>query len=128
MPSEPEYRIRIHQPGTAYTDPLVVDELTRKAPTAFRKAQDVLVAAKKYDEKSGLFSSERSRLQKMQNECSELARALRSDGFLASERNSRGEFYVLVEFLSLFSDAFPNWQKEYKILNQYLPLFFRGIA
>jgi hypothetical protein len=125
MPGD-QYRIRIHQAGTAVTDQLVVNELMREAPKAFRKAQDVLVAAEKYANKSGFFSSERSRLQKLKNECYELSRALAADGFLASQ-HSRNELSVLIEFLSRFSDAFPNWQKEYDILNRHIPTFYHGL-
>ena len=127
MASETEHRIRIHQSGSAVTDANAANLLAGSAPTAFRKAQDVLVAAKKYIEKSGIFSSERSRLQKLQSECYDLSRALRSDGFMASERTRRGETFVLIEFLSSFSDSFPNWQKEYELLNRYIPLFFRSM-
>lgn len=119
-----EHKIRIHPPGQQITDPEAVETLTSYVPSGFRKAQDVLVAAKKYTNKSGLFSSERSRLQKMQSECYELARALKQDGFMSDELNQKGEEYVLIEFLSLFSDAFPNWQKEYETLNRFIPKFF----
>ena len=60
----------------------------------------------------------------MQSECYELARALKQDGFMSDELNQKGEEYVLIEFLSLFSDAFPNWQKEYETLNRFIPMFF----
>lgn len=117
-----EYKIRIHR--RRITDPEAVEKLTSHAPASFRKAQDVLVAAKKYVKKSGFFSSERSRLQKMQFECYELRRALEQDGFMMKELNQKREVYVLIEFLSLFSDAYPNWQKEYDTLNRFIPMFF----
>lgn len=122
MSNDNEYKIRIHRRGR--TDPEAVEKLTSRAPAGFRKAKDVLVAAKKYVKKSGFFSSERSRLQKMQFECYELRRALEQDGFMMKELNQKREVYVLIEFLSLFSDAYPNWQKEYDTLNRFIPMFF----
>lgn len=117
-------KIRIHPPGKQITDPEVVEKLTSHAPLATRKAQDVLVAAKKYVNKSGFFSSERSRLQKLQSVCYELDRALNEDGFMLNEMNEKGKAFVVIEFLSLFSDAFPNWQKEYEVLNRFVPMFY----
>ncbi len=122
MSSDNEYKIRIHHGRT--TDPEAVEKLTSRAPAGFRKAQDVLEVAKKYVKKSGFFSSERSRLQKVQFECYELEHALAQDGFMMKELNQKGEIYVLIEFLSLFSDAYPNWQKEYDTLNRFIPMFF----
>ncbi len=60
MGNDNKYKIRIHR--GRITDPEAVEKLTSLAPAGFRKAQDVLVAAKKYVKKSGFFSSERSRL------------------------------------------------------------------
>ncbi len=78
----------------------------------------------KYDNKSGFFTSERSRIQTLQAECYEMVRALRFDQFMPEETEKRGEAFVFVEFFSLFSDAFPNWQKEYDALNRFVPLVF----
>lgn len=93
-------------------------------PASFRKAQDVLVAARKYINKSGLFSTERSRLQQLQSECYELVRAMESDGYLSGERTQEHEAFAFIEFFGLFSDAFPNWQKEYEALNRFVLLIF----
>ena len=124
MASTPN-QIRIHAPGQQITDSDAVQKLKQiHAPLATRKAQDVLVAAKKHVKKSGFFSSERSRLQKMQSECYELSRALKQDGFMQDEMEEKGQAFVVIEFLSLFSDAFPNWQKEYEALNRFVPMFF----
>jgi hypothetical protein len=117
-------QIRIHPPGQRTTDHDAVRSLSIHAPLATRKAQDVLVAAKKYVEKSGFLSSERSRIQKLQAECYELSSALEEDGFMREEAAEKGSAYVVIEFLSMFSDAFPNWQREYESLNRLIPLFF----
>jgi hypothetical protein len=117
-------QIRIHPLGQQITDPDAFQKLSMHAPLSTRKSQDVLVAAKKYVNKSGFFSSERSRLQRMQSECYELSRALKQDGFMRQEMEEKGQAFVVIEFLSLFSDAFPNWQKEYEALNRFVPMFF----
>ena len=124
MNHRPTDSIRIHPPGTRVTDNAKVQALTAMAPVSFRKAQDVLVAARKYANKSGFFTSERSRVQTLQAECYEMVRALRSDQFMPEEMERKGEVFVFVEFFSLFSDAFPNWQKEYDAVNRFVPLVF----
>lgn len=124
MAENPTNTIRIHLVGTKVTDSEKVQILATLAPTAFRKAQDVLVVARKYINKSGLFSTERSRVQQFQSKCYELAKALKYDGFMSSERDQKGDAFVFIEFFSLFSDAFPNWQKEYEALNRFVPLIF----
>lgn len=124
MAEKPTNTIRIHPVGTKVTDAEKAKILAASAPVAFRKAQDVLVAAKKYINKSGLFSTERSRVQKFQSECYELARALKFDEFMSNERTQKGEAFVFIEFFCSFSDAFPNWQKEYEALNRFVPLIF----
>ncbi|MCR4304697.1 MAG: hypothetical protein NUV63_10820 [Gallionella sp.] len=112
--------IRIHPVGTRITDTKKAKMLAASAPNAFRKAQDVLTATDKYVNKSGLFSTEKSRIQKLQSECYELARALKNDGFMSDEMIQNGKAFVIVEFFSLFSDAYPNWQKEYEALERFV--------
>ncbi len=43
---------------------------------------------------------------------------------MLNELNENGKAFVVIEFLSLFSDAFPNWQKEYEVLNRFVPMFY----
>ncbi len=115
--------IRIHPSGTGeVTDSAVVKQLKSSTPLSFRKAQDTVVAAKKYLKKSGFFSSERSRMQEMQSECYELVKSLKQENFLAEENKKEAE--LIVEYFSLFSDAYPNWQGEYQVLNRLIPEFF----
>ncbi|MBS0498178.1 MAG: hypothetical protein JSR51_11095 [Proteobacteria bacterium] len=125
MNNKPTNNIRIHPFGTRVTDNARVQALAASAPVSFRIAQDVLVAAQKYVDKSDSFSSEQSRIQKLQAECHELLQALRFDQFMTEEMNQQGELFVFMEFFSLFSDAFPNWQKEYDALNRLVPLIFK---
>lgn len=72
MAEKSTHMIRIHPVGTKVTDEEQARRLAVMFPASFRKAQDVLVAARKYINKSGLFSTERSRLQQLQSECYEL--------------------------------------------------------
>ncbi|MEC9245308.1 MAG: hypothetical protein VYB05_11100 [Pseudomonadota bacterium] len=98
--------------------------LAARAPRAFRHAQNVLVAAQKYRNRSGgFFSSDRSRLQRLENEIGRLLGALIAEGYYSvnaqlSERDSG--VALIVDFMSAFSDAFPNWQKEYQLINAVL--------
>lgn len=124
MNDKPTNSIRIHSQNTRTTDNAKVQVLAAMAPASFRKAQDVLVAARKYVNKSGIFASERSRVQALQAECYEMRRALRLDQFMSKEIDQKGDAFVFIEFFSLFSDAYPNWQKEYDALNRFAPLFF----
>lgn len=124
MKDKPTNSIRIHPPGTRISDNAKAQALAAMAPVSFRKAQDVLVAARKYVNKSGFFSSERSRTQTFHAECYEPVRALKFDKFMSEEIAQKGEPFVFIEFFSSFSDAFPNWQKEYEALNRFVPLIF----
>lgn len=104
--------IRIHPKGAGrITDQAASRNLQATTPQSFRKAQDLIVATAKYVKKSGLFSTEKSRLLKVQSEFYLLRKALEQDGFAESE----------IAYLSLFSDTFPNWQQEYEVLNQLIP-------
>jgi hypothetical protein len=117
-------RIRIHPPGERITDPALAEFLSMRAPTAFRKAQDVLVAAQKYVAGSGgWFSSERSRRNALERELTELGNALARDRWNAHGAMLEGDDSKtgrVVDFLCQFSDAFPNWQREYSTINRIL--------
>lgn len=115
-------QIRIHPSGTGRTtDQAASQNLYSQTPHSFRKAQDLIVAASKYIKKSGFFSTEKSRLRKVQTSFYSLQKALKEDGFLEQNRNENGDVWIIVEYLSLFSDAFPNWQPEYEVLNRLIP-------
>lgn len=113
--------IRIHASGQGrITDVKAVKSLLNLTPRAFKKSQDLLVATKKYLKKSGLFSNETKRMQKIQSEYYSLLKALEQDDFIKENEDKKQKAY---EYLSLFSDAFPNWQNEYETLNRYIPHF-----
>ena len=81
----------------------------------------MLLAARKYKNKAGLFSTDRSRIQSLQAECYQLEQALEIDGIAISYE---GRAEALIDFLSLFSDAFPNWQPEYETLSDFIPQIY----
>jgi len=117
-------RIRIHPVGTRVTDADMVQLLASKTPRSFRAAQDLLLAAQSYlSEKKGFFSSERSRIRKLGRRISNLDRALDADHVPQPETQSGVSSRILraVEYLSAFSDTFPNWQREYEAINEFLP-------
>ncbi|MFZ2169760.1 MAG: hypothetical protein WAW61_09005 [Methylococcaceae bacterium] len=114
-------KIFIHPVGTRSTDIDGIKVLALRAPVSVRKAQDVLVAANKYIKKSGLFSTEESRLHKFKHECGELMRALEFDGLINSELNDELKMFQFVLFMNSFSDCYPNWQKEYEAINKLIP-------
>jgi len=106
------------------TDQLLVKKLHESTPQALEKAQNLLTATAKYVEKSGLLSSEASRLRNMQSKYYEFHRALMEEQ-PTSDRQLGGEedLKAVYNCLSLVSDAFPNWQKEYETLNRFIKLF-----
>lgn len=123
-----EHEIRIYPPGQKTTDYENAKILSKDFPTSFRKAQDVLVATEKYVKKKGFFSTESSRIQRMQGECYELAEALKNDDYMTNElKKKNGKIKVLFTFFSTYSDLFPNWQEEYKALNRFIPQFFERL-
>jgi hypothetical protein len=82
------------------------------------------VAAKKYAKGSSWFSSEKLRLQKMQSEVYALGRMLEAEAW--GDRSAGKEDRVF-EFLNQFARIFPNWQKEYEVLNRWIPMFYAGM-
>jgi hypothetical protein len=122
MENQPTNNIRIHPKGTGcITDQVASKNLQSLTPQAFRKAQDLVVATAKYIKKSGLFSTEKSRILKMQSEFYLLRNALKEDKFMETESNEKDDALIVTAYLSLFSDAFPNWQQEYETLNRLIP-------
>ena len=116
--------IRIHDVRGQQTNWEKAKELSRKWPRSYRKTQDLLTAAKRYAQKKGWFSTERSRLLRVQSEIYALNKALQTETapiMLATATPAA----FMIEFLSAFSDAFPNWQVEYSVLNRLIPLCMR---
>ena len=97
------------------------EDLKLLAPKSFRKAQKAIVAAKKYVKGSGWFSSEKSRLRKLQAEVYALDLSLEKEGY--GDRSMLPQARVF-QFLNDFASIFPNWQKEYEALNKHIPMFY----
>lgn len=116
-----DLRIRIHPIGQGHrTNTELVKRLSQQTPESFRKAQDVLLAAEKYNQGSGLIKSESPLIQKLQTEIYGLKNALREDNY--KPELNRSPMQLVFAYLNEWSDAFPNWQREYVTLNDFIPL------
>jgi len=111
MINKKENIIRIHPKGARTTDYEKANLLQKRAPTAFKKAQFVLTNTDKYINRKGWFSSDKSRIQNLQQSIYDLKRALKADDFMSNEMKEFGDAWITIEYLSLYSDTFPNWQE-----------------
>jgi hypothetical protein len=114
--------IRIHPAGVGHsTNHELARSLEQATPRSYRKAQDVLVAAKHYVAGPRLFRSRKSLIQRLQKEIYEL-----KDAILDERSEDRGNSHVeiLFAYLSIVSEAHPNWQREYTALNKFIPMCF----
>ncbi len=117
-------RIEITPAGKATTDYEQAVNLQEIAPRSFKKTQDLLVAAKKYAKGGSWFASEKSCLQTMQQEVYMLGRILQDEEW--GDRSTNKDERVF-SFLNQFARMFPNWQREYEILNKWIPMFYDGM-
>lgn len=108
--SKPD-QILIHHGRT--TDKGLMNQLMDSHPLSFRKAQDLVVAVKKFINRSGFFSNDEKRFLKVQTEFSGLLHALAMEGF-----DEGDEIASFTSFMNIFSVAFPNWPREYEALNE----------
>jgi len=108
--------IPITPPGTATTDPFQVESLKALSPKGHLAAQNLLVATQKLVHRKGFLSSHRSRHERVARRLIDLENALRSDGLTTSV-----QFEGAAQFLARFARAYPNWQSEYRYLNELLP-------
>ena len=118
--------IVIHPKGSGhYSDVHEAEQLAASAPTAFRIAQDVLVAADHYLNRQGHDSENLHRLyRELQSKVSQLSLALEFDKFMTGQWIAGDKLSVFFEFFTRISNAFPNWQDEYALLNELLPQWF----
>lgn len=120
--SQPNTHIRIHPSGQGrLTDWQLANQLRQITPTSFRQAQNVVVAAKRYVKGPGFFRSQRSLIVRLQREIYELESTLRYENF---KPKLTSPIDLLFSYISEFSDAFPNWQREYDALNRFIPQCF----
>jgi hypothetical protein len=115
--------IRIHQVGQGRSiDHQLASRLEELTPRSSRKAQDLLVAAKRYIAGPGFLRSRRSLIQNLQKEIYALKEALLEEEYAVQLKSSSAE--LIFSYLSEFSDAYPNWQREYAELNRFVPMCF----
>jgi hypothetical protein len=115
--------IRIHTAGQGRsTNTSLAAYLEKTTPRSCRKAQDVLVAAEKYVDGPKFFRSRKSLIQNLQRELYSLKDLLVEEKYEGNSKLTSTELLFL--YLSEFSDAYPNWQREYAALNKFIPLCF----
>lgn len=115
-----ENKIRIHSRGTKKTDKKAVAQLQKSTSKAWGIAKKILVTASKYLKGGGIFSSKQKRGKQLENKIYMLEKALRRHKFREIQMYAEGPIHVLIEYFSLVSDAYPNWQNEYRLLNDFI--------
>lgn len=113
--------IRIHQVGSDLSVRPSKEAkiyMAQSAPYAYNAAQSIITFARKCAKKPGLFSNPVSHLPALDEACIALITAIEHHGL----EGVNGEM-TPSEFMSVFSDAHPNWQKEYDYLNRNSPYF-----
>lgn len=133
--------IRIHPKGSGrVSNKQVAIYLHSVNPDGFKAAQNLLVATQKFISGKGFFSTPESRLQKVVNELLEIEYSISQKphkpgnfaaliaGIGGGSDDPVGRCTVIFDFLSLVSDAFPNWQHEYEALNEIVPAYVENSA
>jgi len=92
--------------------------MSRDCPYAYNAAQRIVSVAKKCAKKPGLFSNPASHLPDLDEACIALLAAIEHHAL----KGSSGKM-TASEFMSIFSEAHPNWQNEYDFLNRNSPYF-----
>lgn len=101
----------------------VMCALRADVPNGFRRAQELLIAARrclKAAEKRGE-APQPAAFEPLRQGCHALAAALGEDGWMPAEDIARDEAAAIAAFLQRFELAFQNWQAEYALLRQFLP-------
>jgi len=93
--------------------------LCRSAPYAYNAAQRIVIVARKCAKPPGLFSNPARHLPSLTEACEALLVAIQHH----SLKDDSGRLLTASDLMSLFSDAHPNWQKQYEYLNQHCPYF-----
>lgn len=107
--------IPITPPGTKTTDHFAVAYLWSLSPKSVRCAQKLLVATEKAVYGKGLFSTKQSRQQKVLAHLDALDQTLERD-----TGTKTYPYHAASRFLAQFARAYPNWQNEYRYLNEIL--------
>lgn len=114
-------KIKIHPPGTRQTDSETMEWLRKNTPEALGLVKKILVVATKYLKGGGLFSSKEKKRRELEEKIYKLEKLLRSYKFREIQFYTEGPINVLIAYFSIVSDALPNWQKEYELLNNFIP-------
>lgn len=130
--------IRIHPKGSGrVTDSQAVLLLNEISPKSLSIAKNLLTATAKHNggfalfALFGFFSTPESRYKKVTDLLDALLASLKAEGFFLSASLLRVEEsttevinaspqHLLVHFLCLVSDAYPNWQHEYSTMNSII--------
>lgn len=117
VPAAPEI------PAVGVTKTEVLRALRADVPHGFRKAQELLIDARRC-----LKASEASdgplppaALESMRQACHALSAALSEDGWMPAEEIAGNEAAAIDAFLQRFELAFQNWQGEYALVRRFLP-------
>lgn len=114
-------KIYIHPKGSRKTNHQVISQLKQNTPDAFGLAKKILVTAAKYRKGGGLLKSKKKRGKQLEKRIYRLEEALKTYRFGAMIMHSRDPVKILFGFFSIVSEAFPNWQNEYALLNDFIP-------
>ena len=111
----------------------VASMLRTSFPTAYRKAQDVLVAIKKKNAGGSIFYPANARIRNAQAAIYELNNALKYDGFDTLPANlgltgrttgKLSQAETIFIFMNFFAQAYPNWRPEYEEMNRFVPQLY----
>lgn len=116
--------IRIHPERYKTTDKHKVNILLNENPEAFAIAKKILVTTEKYRKGGGWFSSKKKKRKKLKDQIYKLENELRTNRSLNLQMDVEGPSNAIRQYFSRISDAYPNWQPEYKILNEFIPKCF----
>jgi|GEM_PF-846427 hypothetical protein len=113
--------IRIHPKGSNKTDKQKVNSLLNNNPHALGIAKKILVTTEKYRKGGGWFSSKKRKEEKLKELIYKLENTLRANRSINMQMEVEGPPNAIIQYFSQISDAYPNWQPEYKILNEFIP-------
>ena len=110
-----------HAAGVTKTD--VLRALRADVPHGFRRAQELLIDARRVLKESGASDGplQPAALGTLREACHALAAALSEDGWMPAEEIAGNEAAAIDVFLQRFELAFQNWQDEYALVRRLLP-------
>jgi len=123
-------KIQVESHSKLGIDYLKASKLIDRSPRAFMKAQDVLVAARKFRTNRGWFVSDRRKAEVMAIALRELSVALMTENFwdASFKENRVTKASLLFAYFTRFAEAFPDWRPEYQILDKTIPMIVDDIT